>query len=147
MGDIIGSIFVLLGCVYYMSMNSSYPKQAQQFPRVIIIVTGILAAMWLIGSVRKHLSSKANPPKQGDKAPAELQKTIILIFVELLLYVILADKIGYFSSTFLYLIVTMYTLGYKNKIAMLALSAAIVAVIGLVFGKILVIPLPSGLLF
>ena len=75
MGDIIGSTLVLIGCIYYMSMNLSYPDQAQMFPRAVIVVTGILAIAWLASSVKNHLSLKAaDTSEQQSTAPAEMKK-------------------------------------------------------------------------
>ncbi len=148
MKDIIGSILVLIICVAYMNMNMAYPAQAQTFPRAVIIFTAIVAALWLVNAVKKYLSAKAaGATESGSIALSEMNKTIIVVLLELLLYVIVVNRLGYFTSTFLYLLITMYTLGYRNKLVLVVLPIAFVAVVGIVFGKLLYIPLPTGLLF
>ncbi len=62
-------------------------------------------------------------------------------------YIILIDIVGYFVSTFLFLITIMYSLSYRNHIAIWLTASGWLCVSYAVFYKVLYIQLPLGIIY
>ncbi|MDI3535318.1 MAG: Tripartite tricarboxylate transporter TctB family [Thermosediminibacterales bacterium] len=148
MGEMVGSLLVFLVCTFYYYMSVELPPQAKFFPQIILIITGVLSLLWFADSIRKYAKNKDDESKKPKfKMPPELVKTIVAVLAELVLYVTLISKLGYFITTFLFLTITMYTLKMRRHVVIFATSISVIVVIGLVFGKFLHIQLPKGILF
>jgi len=71
----------------------------------------------------------------------------VAVFIGLtVLYLVLMQYLGYYLTTVLYVVVSMYYLGYRKWKVMASVAATWVVVAYLAFFRLLYVPLPSGLL-
>ena len=70
---------------------------------------------------------------------------IVLTFIGfLVVYLLVMNYVGYFLSTFIFMITGMIYLGYKNIKVMLITSGTWIVFSYIIFYKILFVPLPLG---
>ena len=62
-------------------------------------------------------------------------------------YLVLIYLVGYYISTFLFLVAAVITLGYRHWLRLLAVAGGWVVFIYVVFFRVLYVPLPGGVLF
>ena len=83
--------------------------------------------------------------RRGEPDPIPGRVGFVLLFVGwLIVYLVSIGMIGYFVSTFVFLIGSMYVLAYRNHLVILIVSFCWPAFSYIVFVKILFIPLPIG---
>lgn len=69
-------------------------------------------------------------------------KRVVLVFVMLLAYILLLDRIGYILSTFLLCAGVIRLLGYRSYFRIVLCSAVTVALVFVLFKVLLLVPLP-----
>jgi len=126
--DMIVSLVLLAGIVsLYFSLGFMDDPRAATFPRVIIIIMGILAALLLIQSV---LLKK---PETSKGAGFPLGRFLICFFM-IILYFVFMESLGFYLSAFLFFIAVTFIMGSTD---LTPRKAVMRAVIGLVFTGIL----------
>lgn len=69
----------------------------------------------------------------------------VLIFAAgLVVYLMAIETIGYYLSTFLFIVVSMYALGYRRYLTMVSVAVGWLVFSYAVFANLLYIPLPEG---
>ena len=140
--DIIGSVLLLLFCfaAYYEATNFSLGTDA--FPKAVLIVIMILAAVQLALAMKP----KATIPAA---VPSETMNTRRMVFMVILLfvYILAIQVIGYFFATPLFLMASMYMLGRRDAKTIIIVTFMVCLVIYLVFRLFLYVPVPMGPLF
>lgn len=136
---LIGSIFL------YSTLGLIEDEAAANFPRVVIIIMGVLSALLLIQS----LILKSGKKKKGDKYPVG---RFILLFALIVVYLYVMESMGFYLSAFLFFIAVTFTLGRADLTSKTALmrvltSAIFTGVLYLLFQIILEVQTPRGFLF
>jgi len=145
-GDIIISLVLIFGSVflYIMTLNFPQGKLSQTagpaaMPRLWIYGLLIFSG-WLILRTLRH-PSKA-PQTNGRKFRQSLGLMALMI-----VYLVVMRWLGYYASTFIFLIAGMYLMEYRRHVVIWLTSAGFVAVSYFIFWKILQVSLPVGALF
>jgi hypothetical protein len=83
--------------------------------------------------------------RRGKPDPVPGRVRFVLLFVGwLVAYLMAVEGIGYFVSTFVFLVGSMYVLTYRNHVVIFSVSLGWLGFSYLVFYKLLFIPLPVG---
>jgi len=153
---LVNIFFVVFGLIFYFeSFNIRRGFQqivgANEYPRYVALFLVILGIINIIKSGIKY--------RAGEREVEELKifkefrvagDKIIPLFLLLILNILLTRIIGYFESGFVFMFLAIFVLGPKTKISLLkALGFAIfiTLILYLVFGIIMNIYLPPGLIF
>ncbi len=120
------------------------------FPSLIGIGLAICGVLLIIrGLLARRDTASANSMKWIDTsniADSKHAKTnALLIIVFLFLYIFFSDVIGFIPLSFCTIAFLLYRLG-SSIVASVIIAVAATAVIQLLFAKILLVPLPAGLL-
>ncbi len=134
-------LFLLISVVFYLQ-SSIFPVSGEVGPAVVprlwIFVLVPLCLLLLFKTFRE----KEKVEKGGPRID------IVYTFIGfLIIYLIAMNYIGYFLSTFLFMVLGMIYLGYKNKKVMLITASTWIVFSYLIFYKVLFIPLPLGKIF
>ena len=135
--------------IFLIVLASDYPEMARTFPQLVLILVIVLASLdifskvW-VGSAEKSVQEKdteeIEESRQGRK---KVLSTVALMFVFLFSMLIFGFTLG----TFIFLICSVWSLGYKNKKALVISSLIITGFMYVIFILIMKSFLPSGLLF
>lgn len=140
--DIAGSVILLLlsFAAYYEATTFTLGTDA--FPKAVLIVIMILAAVQLI------LAFKPRPVIQSVPSTETLNvNRMVAMGALLLIYIIAIQMVGYFIVTPLFLIGSMFLLGRRDLKTILVVTACVVFVIYLVFRTFIYVPVPLGPFF
>ncbi len=139
---VIGLLLIFLGIFLY-TLTLDFPKGKltatvgpASMPRLWIYGLWFFS-LWMIVT---HIKNG----KQIDAAPASQLRTPVLLAGLMLLYVILVPYLGYYITTFLFLIGGAYLLNYRRHVLIWATALSYILFSYVVFYKILQVPLPTG---
>ena len=130
--------FLLISIVFYLQ-SFIFPMSSEVGPAVVprlwIFTLVPLSLLLLV----KTLRNKEGVEQAGPRVD------IVLTFIGfLVVYLLVMNYVGYFLSTFIFMITGMIYLGYKNIKVMLITSATWIVFSYIIFYKILFVPLPLG---
>ncbi len=143
-------IFAIAEIAYTQTFPSLHGQSygPDLFPRLIgiaIIASGLLL---IVRGVRHKQQSGADS-RWIEPGPwleqSALKVNLLLLFLSLVGYALFSDWLGFILSSMLILFVLLYRLGSSILLSLL-IAAATTAVLQLVFAKLLLVPLPAGLL-
>ncbi len=144
--DLMVAIVCVLGCLaLYLTLGTIESQRAQTFPRVIIILMGVLSLLLLI----QTLIIKTVEAKQKGDFP---WLRFLTLFGLIVIYFGLMEIIGFYVSAFLFFIAVIVVLGW-SKLNLLRLgagvgvSAAFMATIFVLFSVFLKVQTPRGIFF
>ena len=134
---LIPCVFIAIAILFYL-MTLSFPEEEagpSAIPHLWIIALILLSVFLIL----QALMGKMNPdPKSG-------RLDMLALFIgATIAYLLLMQVIGYYLSTFLFLIAVMYFLSYRKYATMLAVSCGWLIFAYFVFQRMLYIPLPQG---
>jgi len=137
-GIMLPLFFIALSIVFFL-ISYTFPSNEKVGPSVVprlwILILVPLNIFLLIDIFRKKKEIKES---EGNQA-------IVWGFIGLLLlYLISIFYIGYFISSFVFLFVGIYMLGYRKYLTMLIISTGWLLFSYLIFYKLLYVPLPVG---
>ncbi len=130
---------VFLSSFYYFQIRK-LPAEAGKYPKFVL---GLLLLFTVILGIQSFFMKDKGEKKQLFKG--FLPKQFIFILCTCIIYIMSLDIFGFFSSTFVYLIIAMWGLKIKVKYASLV-SVGFCIVIYLVFVTFLKVPVPRGML-
>lgn len=141
----IGLFVVLVWFVAFFAMTFSMREEVRVWPQFVEGMGALLTATCL-GTViykEKH-GIELSTPAPLDK---EILKVVIETFAFFILYVILAQVVGFIAMTFLFSVLfTYWQFKTEKKWKYFAISAIFALVIYFIFEFLLGIPLPKGFL-
>lgn len=116
--------FMIFALTYYIDvMDKRYVGRL--LPQICCVVMIVLLARILFVNVKKRLASD----EVRDKIVDEKGRMLLIFIAMLFLYYYAILLIGYIYATLLYIPVTMFALGYRNKKVALLTTVVFVAVI------------------
>lgn len=104
-------------------------------PYLWIGFTTLFAVALIVQAVLKKMPADPKPGRWG---------FVLAFFGWLVLYLMAIETIGYYVSTFLFLTISMFILGYRRNVVILAIASGWLVFCYFVFAKLLYIPLPQG---
>jgi len=132
------AFFLLISIVFYLQ-SFIFPVSSEVGPAVI-------PRLWIFALIPLSLLLLVKTLRNKDDVEqAGTRVDIVLTFIGLLIvYLLVMNYIGYFLSTFIFMITGMIYLEYKNIKVMLITSATWIVFSYIIFYKILFVPLPLG---
>lgn len=157
--DTIVALVVLAGTAALFVALSGMHQEAVIFIRVVVWAMGALGLLLLVQSLLFQRRSGARRVMQGSdatekvsesKKPAVAWKPVILIFIGILVYFWVMERLGFYVSAFLYFVTMVFLLDWKGltpKTGFVRVVSAFlfVAVIFVLFNKILLVQTPRGI--
>lgn len=158
--DTIVALVVLAGTAALFTAISRMQDDAVIFIRVVVWAIGVLGLLLLVQSLLFQRRSGARRVMQGSdpkekvsesKKPAIAWKPVALIFIGIIIYFWIMEWLGFYVSAFLYFVTMVFLLDWKGltpKTGFVRVFSAFVfiAVIYVLFNKILLVQTPRGLL-
>jgi hypothetical protein len=162
--ELITSLVVLAGTIsLYCSLSLMEDPRAATFPRVVIVIMGVLSVALLLQSVFVR-RKKSRPVLQltsvedkGEKNSVAVKNKfpfaqVFLCFILIIIYFAVMEWLGFYVSAFLFFVVTTFVLGGKGltlrkgglKVVVAFIFTAILFVL---FNKLLFVQTPKGMFF
>lgn len=126
-----------------------YPSGSVQFPRFLMLLQGAFSLLLLVRALR--LPNEAASPSAGrsDQEARQDRTKIwvpIQVFVGVSAYILAIEHLGYFVASALFLCASMGFFGRNKASTMLGVTVACLLIIYILFGVLIGIRLPAGLL-
>jgi putative tricarboxylic transport membrane protein len=143
--DMIVSLVLLAGVIsLYLSLGFMDDPRAANFPRVIIIIMGILSALLLLQSIF------LKQPKSSEGAGFPFGRFFICFFM-IIVYFIFMETLGFYLSAFLFFIAVTFILGSadltaRKAVLRVAVGFVFTGILFLLFKVLLAVQTPKGLL-
>lgn len=143
--DLIISLFVLVGnIVLYISLRWMEEPRSVTFPKVIITIMIILSGLLLLQSL---LVKK----RSGSEKPFPLGRAALCFFM-IIVYFAVMEFLGFYFSSFLFYIAVTFVLAgkdldFRKGAVRVGVSFVFMAVLFVLFNKILAVQTPKGILF
>jgi putative tricarboxylic transport membrane protein len=134
---LIPCVFIAIAILFYL-ITRTFPKE-EAGPSAIPLLWVIVLAVLSIFLIVQALLGKMEPdPKSG-------RLDMLAMFCgATIAYLLVMQLIGYYISTFLFLVAVMYFLSYRKYPVMLAVAGGWLVFAYLIFQRMLYIPLPQG---
>jgi len=162
--ELIISLVLLAGTIgLYCSLSLMEDPRAATFPRVVIVIMGVLSVALLLQSaiVRQKTNrpalQKATVKNKGEKDDATANNQfplaqVFLCFILIIIYFAVMEWLGFYFSAFLFFVAATFVLGRKEltlRIGGVRIGIAFIftAVLFVLFNKLLVVQTPKGLFF
>ena len=162
--ELIISLVLLAGTIgLYCSLSLMEDPRAATFPRIVIIVMGILSVALLLQSVM-FKQKKERSPLQGTNISENRDQDnavscrrfpfgqVFLCFALIVIYFAVMEWLGFYFSAFLFFVAATFVLGRKEltlRIGGVRIGIAFIftAVLFVLFNKLLVVQTPKGIFF
>lgn len=163
--DLIIALILLTGSIaLYASLSLMEELAAASFPRVVIIIMGFLSLILLLQTVFiKHrgerpvlqsdrVANQADVSKNSDIVKKFPFTTVVGCFLLMVIYLVVMEKLGFYLSAFLFFIAATFSLGRKDLtlrkgVVRIGVAFIFMAVLFVLFNKLLLVQTPKGLLF
>ncbi len=137
-GDILVPCSMIAMSTLFLAITFSFPSEEagpSAVPRLWIFWLCVLSG----GILWQIFKGKVTEAKESGRLGFLLFVTLILIA-----YYFAIQTIGYFLSTFVFLVLVMHVLSYKNKLIIVSVASGWILFSYVVFYKLLYIQLPLG---
>lgn len=139
-------LFLFAGiCCFYLipeftpDVPSANDLGPRMFPRLSMAVVGLSALGLIVNSFRQKTKTEDKQEKTNNR--------YLAAFVGVFIYVLAVAFVGFYCSSFLFTAVYFRKLPRKAYLFNLAILIPIFACIWFLFEKMMMVPLPSGILF
>jgi len=136
---------IIAVCIWLYKVAENFPEATRRYPQVILIAAIVLALIEIISKTVK--SSKSDCQEPVEKKSSVVLVRVLTVAAICIIYVLLVDIFGFFSSTALFSFSLMYYLGVRKPVTLIAVAAGLNIGVYLLFVTFLRISMPQGLLF
>ena len=142
--DIVAAAFLL---AYYISSRAIVNRPlAVMFPNFLMVLLAIVLAWDIIGNIIKAVKEyKADDNRTIAVLLAKHKKSII-IFLSAVVFVNVGPIIGFYVTTFIYLVALTFFLGGRNLKIVVPAMAALTFILYVIFNIYIQMRLPAGFL-
>lgn len=143
--DVMVSIICIATSIFlYYTLGWIDDERARSFPRVVIIIMGILSFMLLLQTMAVKKTKEKGKPLPW--------KRFLIMFVLVLVYLYFMETIGFYTSAFLFIVVVTLLFGQSGFspvriLSRTVISAVFTGVIFVLFNVLLKVQTPTGLFF
>jgi len=123
-------------------MTFAWRSAPAMLPKLILITTIILSVLLFL---RSRVTEKNNGGKNIFQG-VSVSRVLLTIFATIL-YIQFSSILGFYFSTFIFLLVMFIFLGLKKKLLYLIIPALVILILFLIFTLWLKVPTPKGILF
>ena len=140
---------LLLLSIFLFVLAADYPDMARTFPRLVLVMIMVVTLLDMISFMRDEKAKTSSGEKNEDfeaVSPGRQLKVfymVALIFIFFLLMLLFGLALG----TFLFLMLSGWTLGYRRLKVLILSSVVITAFVYIIFRVIMKSFLPEGLIF
>lgn len=159
--ELIISLVLLAGTIsLYLSLSLMEDPRAATFPKVIILIMGVLSMALLLQSViagqkKERLtlqSDRVNAKKISASKISFPYGTVVGCFILIVIYFAIMEWLGFYVSAFLFFVAITFLLGRKDlsvrKGGMrVGIALIFTTILFVLFNKFLVVQTPKGLFF
>ncbi len=135
-------VFVVLGVLLY--------KSTLELKGSSVVTTGFyikfLAISLVLSALFELVKSFIENQKEKVVFAKDIKRFSFLVFF-LIFYVLGMSYLGFITSSFIFLVATMYFMGYKNIAKAVLISIFVIAFVQLLFAYVFEIPLPKSTIF
>lgn len=143
---VIAFVLALLGC-YWFKMTMDLPQTATTtlygprfFPQLILGGLFLCIVLFLWKGIRQ-MWSKSNR-SAGVNRVAFMNRKVIILFLFVLGYIFLFERIGFCLSSILYIILAQLLFGIRSKFVLFLISPGVIIVLNMLFVIVFKIPVP-----
>ena len=143
---ILGRVLVI---GFFLIVSILFLLQSMNFPSSSAVGPAVVPRLWIFMLIPLNLLLLFKTfQKNEEVAETGPRVDIVLCFVGFLVAYLFAMQVfGYFLSTFVFIIISLYYLGYRKWRNTFIIAGAWILFSYLVFYKTLYVPLPLGMLF
>lgn len=131
-GFLVLAFFIFLKGTFELKNWSS-----RYFPLIVLGLVLVLTIVMIVNAIRKP----------APEYNFEGGKRALFIAASLLVYILIIYVVGFYIASPIYMAVTMYLLGQRNKKVIVLVPLAVTLFIYVTFTIVMKIPVPAGLLF
>lgn len=151
MADLVSGALFLGLCIFVFLQARLLPPSRtavpgpELFPELVAIFGAILAGLLIVRAIRGLLAGKAPGAAPVQQARPRLWRGTSLLGLSAA-YALAMPTVGFLSSSFVFLTLAMLTLGVRRLYVLIPLAAALAWAVYYLFGVLLRVRLPAGLL-
>lgn len=138
-------ILCLITLFFILPSQVGGRREVLFYPRLVILWPSFFSLLLVFKK------SKITKEKEAKKFSSNSKKIgnrrVIISFVIILIYTNLIDVIGFFVASFLFLVILMWNLEVRNWVKLFIYPFVTLFFLYILFEKILLFPLPEGILF
>jgi len=134
---------------FFMVISILFAIQSLSFPSTSTVGPAAVPRLWILFLIPLNLLLLWKTFRQAQEVTEGGPRSdIVLTFVGLLIgYLLVMQLLGYFLSTFVFILAGLYYLGYRNLRNGLIIASVWILFSYAVFYKVLYVPLPLGVVF
>ena len=130
------SLLLIAFCGFFYYLTFAYPPRTVAFPRFLLLIFFLLSVLLFIFPGR--------PQTYSFREVFSSEKNISILL--LIAYTILFPLIGFFVTTFVFAVFYMWLFRRKGLPQYILIAAAYVAILYIIFQKLLYVWFPEGIL-
>ncbi len=134
---VIGLITVALGTFMWV-LSAKFPPDSKQFSRFV------LALFILMGAILCVMSLINAKKPAGKEVTIREFKNPMIMFLIIVCYALLMTLLGFFPATIIFMLVSMYFMGYRRWLPMICTTIGMNLFIWVLFVYSLKVSLPHG---
>jgi hypothetical protein len=139
-GNLLLPLIILALAAVCFTQSLDFPSGEDVGPAVVPFLWIGFTVVFCVALIVQAILRKGKP----DPVPGKIG--FVLLFVcWLVVYLAAIETIGYFFSSFIFLVVSMYVLTFRRHVIIFTVSIGWLVFSYIVFAKLLFIPLPIGL--
>ena len=142
-GDRMISLILMLFCGLSYYLSFSFSGEARAYPHFMIFCLFFFSLILFVGT---FINSKKEEKENSSKSKIDISR-ILNIGILTVAYIVLLNKIGFYSSTAIYLLCAMFLLGIKNIKLLLFVTGIFLLLLYSIFNVFLQLPKPECILF
>ncbi len=140
---------LMLLSIFLFYLTSDYPDMARTFPRLVLVMVIVVTLLDVINLMRREKEITTSGEKNDGIEAARPGRQLKVFYMVALIFIFFLFMLffGLAAGTFLFLLFSGWTLGYR-RLKILVFSAVIItAFVYLIFQVIMKSFLPEGIIF
>jgi putative tricarboxylic transport membrane protein len=143
----------LFGLIYFLDVQRLPEAEERTVVDILFWILLVLLAMeasrtlYLMVKDAKTKVHAVEIKKAKERIQDGLSNKSIILMIFFIIYVMLIPKVGFFVSSFLFVMLLKYYLGSRKLWELVLIPTGLLSIVYLIFVKLLLIKLPPGILF
>jgi len=138
------AVFLIIIVIFLYISSLSNTNEAMLLPRLLLILIMVLSILLLISGGEKAKQKNI----QNEKTPEKiLLPRLILTIVVTIVYILFLKILGFYLSTFVYLLFIFISTGFKQKWLAVSIALGFMSFLYLIFSFWLKVPFPQSIFF
>ena len=145
---LMSAFFILIGLLFFLN-SSELPSETTRFPLLCAAGMIIMSIPIFVRGVKKTIASAQMTQEERDKVPLRWSnvKIPLLTFLMVVAYACCSSHIGFFVSTFVFMMALLFLQQYRKPVNMVLVTVGFEVLVYLIFVLELHLRLPKGILF